>query len=87
MMATRAKVGYDNVKVRAVKFKSSAKEKRKQRKRENLGYASKDVQEDIPAFFLPSRYKLLFKMIEDHKNTSRIARKPIPLELKKEIAR
>ena len=41
---------------------------------------------DIPPFFLPSRYKLLYQMISDSKNSTRIGRKPIPDELKKEFA-
>lgn len=51
-LATRSKLNYQNIKVRSNKFKSSAKEKRKQKKREKMGMATKDGEE-TPAFFLP----------------------------------
>ena len=41
---------------------------------------------EIPPFFLPARYKLLFQIIENSKNSTRIGRKPMPVELKKEFA-
>jgi hypothetical protein len=72
--------------VRAIKFKSGAKERRKQRKRDNMGLGFKDAGEEVPSFYLPSRYKLLYKVMQDHKNVGRIGRKPIPAELKKEVA-
>ena len=49
--------------------------------------AIKDSGEEVPPFFLPQRYKLLFKVMEDHKNSVRLGRKPMPLEVKKELAR
>ena len=44
--------------------------------------AIKDSGEEVPPFFLPQRYKLLFKVMEDHKNSVRLGRKPMPLEVK-----
>lgn len=46
----------------------------------------RDTGEDIPPFFLPARYKLLFKVYELQKNSARIGRKPIPEKVKKEFA-
>lgn len=43
---------------------------------------SKDSGEEIPPFFMPQRYKLLYKVMEDHKNCTRLGRKPMPLEVK-----
>ena len=83
----RARVTYDNIKVRAIKFKSGAKERRKQRKRENMGMGFKDAGEEIPSFFMPQRYKLLYKVMEEGKNISRIGRKPIPKEVREELAK
>ena len=82
MLATRAKIGYDNIKIRGRRYKSSAKEKRKQRKRQSMGFGAEQDDGEVPAFFLPSRYKLLAKVINDHKNTNRITRKPLPEDIK-----
>ena len=62
-----------------------AKEKRKEAIRQKMGGLKTD-KEEPPPFFLPARYKLLFKMVEDQKNQTRIGRKPIPDERKKEFA-
>ena len=35
---------------------------------------------------MPQRYKLLFKIMEDHKNCSRLGRKPMPIEIKQKLA-
>mmetsp|Transcript_15395 Transcript_15395/g.20864 ORF Transcript_15395/g.20864 Transcript_15395/m.20864 type:complete len:153 (+) Transcript_15395:267-725(+) len=46
----------------------------------------KDSGEEIPPFFMPQRYKLLYKVMEDHKNSSRLGRKPMPMEAKQRLA-
>ena len=46
----------------------------------------KDSGEEIPPFFLPQRYKLLYKIYEDTKNASRLGRKPMPLDVKQKLA-
>ena len=50
------------------------------------GGADKDPGEEVPPFFLPARYKLLGKVIEEARNSGRIGRKPIPENVKKEFA-
>ena len=47
----------------------------------------KESGEEIPPFFMPQRYKLLYKIMEEHKNCVRPGRKPMPLEVKQELAR
>ena len=47
----------------------------------------KDSGEEIPPFFMPQRYKLLYKVMEDHKNSHRLGRKPMPLEVKQRLAK
>ena len=42
--------------------------------------------EEVPPFMIPARYKLIFKYLQEHKNAHRLARKPVPLEKKKEFA-
>ena len=46
----------------------------------------KDSNEEIPPFFMPQRYKLLYKVMEDHKNSARPGRKQMPLEVKQKLA-
>ena len=41
---------------------------------------------EIPPFFMPQRYKLLFNVMQDHKNAHRYGRKPMPIELKRQLA-
>ena len=86
--ATRGKVVYQNYKVKQRSYKSMAKEKRKQARRARMaGLGSiKDSGEEIPPFFMPQRYKLLFKVMEDHRNSHRLGRKPMPLEVKQKLA-
>ena len=87
-MASRAKVGYENVRTRNLRYKSAAKERRKEQKRQRMaGVGSiKDSGEEIPPFFLPQRYKLLYKIFEDTKNAHRLGRKPMPLDVKQKLA-
>ena len=48
----------------------------------------RDIGEDMPPFYnQPSRYKLWVKIIQEHKNTPRYARKPMPKEVREEYAR
>ena len=35
---------------------------------------------------MPQRYKLMYAVMMDHKNSGRLARKPMPLELKQKLA-
>lgn len=46
----------------------------------------KDRGEEMPGFFTNARYKLMYKVMQDHKNCKRLGRKPLPAELKKKIA-
>ena len=61
-----------------------AKEKRKQTRRDKMEGPGniKESGEEIPPFFMPQRYKLLYKVMGDHKNSMRPARKPMPLEVR-----
>ena len=81
----RARDVFPNLRRIRKKYKSSAKEKRKAEIREKR-LNTKPDEGDIPPFFLPARYKLLFKVIEDSKNSTRIGRKPMPDDLKKKFA-
>ena len=38
----------------------------------------RDYGEEAPPFYIPARYKLFFKYIQDNKNAHRLARKPMP---------
>ena len=46
----------------------------------------KDSGEEIPPFFMPQRYKLLYKVMEAHKNSVRLGRKPMPQDVKQNLA-
>ena len=57
------------------------------KKREKMeGGDDTNLNEEIPPFFMPQRYKLIFKLMEDAKNASRLGRKPMPLEVKQQLA-
>ena len=79
---------YENQRYRSRNYKNLAKIARKAAKRAQMGSAKdpRATGEELPPFFMPQRYKLLFKTIEAQKNSSRIGRKPMPQELKKEFA-
>ena len=47
----------------------------------------KDAGLDVPPFFLPERYKLIFAIMQDHKNCSRLGRKPMPIEVKEKLGK
>ena len=70
--ATRARDVFPNLRVIRKKYKSAAKEKRKAEIRAKMQNIKPD-EGDIPPFFLPARYKLLFKVIENSKNSTRIS--------------
>ena len=66
--------------IRAKKYRGAARERRKQAKRDKMASLSalKDASAEIPPFFMPQRYKLLFQVMQDHKNAKRLGRKPMP---------
>ena len=74
---TRGRVVYDNLRTRNKSYRSAAKEKRKQFRRDRMAGPGnvKDSNEEVPPFFMPQRYKLLYKIMEDHKNCGRPGRK------------
>lgn len=63
--ATRRGNTYENLRVRSLKYKSMAKEKRKAARRMAIGgvKSPKDTNEELPPFFLQPRYKLLYKVL------------------------
>eukprot|EP00352_Strombidinopsis_acuminata_P002881 CAMPEP_0176382538 /NCGR_PEP_ID=MMETSP0126-20121128/32766_1 /TAXON_ID=141414 ORGANISM="Strombidinopsis acuminatum, Strain SPMC142" /NCGR_SAMPLE_ID=MMETSP0126 /ASSEMBLY_ACC=CAM_ASM_000229 /LENGTH=86 /DNA_ID=CAMNT_0017747031 /DNA_START=31 /DNA_END=291 /DNA_ORIENTATION=- len=67
-LGTRRLSFYDNIKTHKLKYKAKARDKRKDTRRAKLegsGWSPKDTGEETPAFFMPQRYKLLYKMIQD----------------------
>ena len=88
LLATRDTVSFTQKPIRNRKFRSAAKEKRKQMKRDRMAATNiKDSGEEVPPFFMPQRYKLLYRIMEDHKNSGRLGRKPIPLEVKQKLGK
>lgn len=79
-MAARSAFQYPNTRVRNLKFKSAARERRRDYRKGSLGGmpTPKESGEEIPPFFLPIRNKLFFQLITDMQNSKRFARKPIP---------
>ena len=65
--ASRRGNTYENLRVRSLKYKSMAKEKRKAVRRMAIGgvKSPKDTGEELPPFFLQPRYKLLYKVLQD----------------------
>ena len=57
------KFTYENIKVRKIKYKSSARERRKAliRLRQGGMITPRDTGEEQPPFFMPARYRLLVK--------------------------
>ena len=49
--------------------------------------ALKDANMERPPFYIPQRFKLLFQLMQDHKNCHRLGRKPMPNEVKAEMGR
>ena len=88
-MGSRKLSFYENMRSHKLKYKSMAKEKRKQARRDRASsgvVSPKDIGEELPPFFMPQRYKLLFKMVQDQHNSNFPARKPMPPALKREFA-
>lgn len=85
----RAKIGYDHETFRKKKYRGAARERRKQAKRDKMAAVSglKDAGLDVPPFFLPQRYKLLFQVMQDHKNCNRLGRKPMPQDVKESFGK
>lgn len=87
MLATRREDPYPNVRTRHRKYKSMARERRKEAIRQKMAGASdRGGAEEPPPFWIPARYKLLGRVMEDNLNSTRIGRKPIPENVKKEFA-
>merc|ERR1711865_810192 len=74
---------YPNLRVHKLKYKSMAREKRKQTRRLAMGgiKTPKEMGEEQPPFYLPPRYKLMFKVLTANKNCTRIGRKPMSDDL------
>ena len=87
-MGSRKLSFYENIRSHKLKYKSMAKERKKQTRRDKQAKATtpKDTGEEMPPFYLPQRYKLYFKMIQDTQNANFPARKPMPPALKKEFS-
>jgi hypothetical protein len=84
------KFTYQNVKMRRLKYKSTARDRRKAKQRA-LGTTGiitpRDTGEEQPPFFMPARYKLLVKCYQEARNSNRFSRKPIPDPVKLEFAK
>ena len=80
---------YENVKVRKVKYRSAAKERRKAAIRLKQGglQTPRDIGEEQPPFYMPARYRLLVKCLQEYRNSNRFSRKPMPDEVRLELAR
>ena len=86
--ATR-RFGYQNVKVRKLRYKSTAREKRKAIQRSRAGgmLTPRDTGEEQPPFFMPARYRLLVKCYQEFRNSNRFSRKPMPDAVRLELAK
>lgn len=86
--ASRRGNTYENLKVHNIRYKGMAKQRRKERQRLSMGgtKSPKDTGEELPPFFLPPRYKLMYKVLQDHKTCARIGRKPVPDDVKLKFA-
>ena len=82
------KEAFENLRVRRLKYKSSAKERRKALKRSKVGglVTPRDTGEEQPPFFSQVRYKLLFKCLQEQHNANRFTRKPMPEQLRLDFA-
>ena len=80
---------YDNIKIRKLRYKSTAREKRKAIIRARAGgmLTPRDTGEEQPPFFMPARYKLLVKCYQEFRNSNRFSRKPMPEAVRVEFAR
>jgi len=80
---------YPNLRIHKLKYKSMAREKRKATRRAAMGGVKtpKEMGEEQPPFFLPPRYKLMFKVLTQNKNCTRIGRKPMPDDVKADFVK
>ena len=78
---------FETPRIRNRKYKMAAKERRRivRARKADEGKSPKDKGEELPPFFIPPRYKLLFKYMQNVKNASRLHRKPIPSKRKREF--
>ena len=79
---------YDPPPTRNKKHKTAAKERRRivRQKKADAAKSPAERGEEIPPFFIPARYKLLTKFYEQHKNSRRLQRKPIPKDVQDDFA-
>ncbi len=47
----------------------------------------KDIGEELPPFYMPARYKLMIKCLNEFRNSNRISRKPMPDAVREEFVR
>lgn len=83
--AARRGNNFENIKVHRLKYRGMAKAKRKEARRIRMQgmLTPKDTGEEMPPFFLGPRVKLMYKVLQDHKNCARIGRKPMPADVRK----
>jgi hypothetical protein len=88
MLASRRGNNWLSQKVHNKWYKGGAKNRYKERQRLSK-VATRNPretgEENLP-FYQPQRYKLFYKVLTDHKNNTRIGRKPIPDDLKLKFA-
>ena len=86
--ATR-RFAYENPTLRNHKNKMAAKDRRRiaRAAKANENKTPADLGEELPPFMIPARYKLLFKFLQQHKNSTRLHRKPIPFDAKQAFAK
>ena len=80
---------YDNIKVRKLRYRSVARERRKAAARAKQAgvMTPRDIGEEQPPFFMPMRYRLLVKCLQESRNSNRFSRKPMPDAVRLEYAR
>ena len=66
----------------------AAKERRRivRANKANENKSPVDMGEELPPFMIPPRYKLMFKMMQNDRNNTRLHRKEIPLADKEKFA-
>ena len=47
----------------------------------------RDINEDQPPFYMPARYKLYIKCLQEFRNSNRFSRKPMPDAVREEFVR
>ena len=79
---------FENPRLRKFKNKAAAKERRRivRASKGDVNKTPLDTGEELPPFLIPPRYKLMFRMMQDARNTGRLQRKEIPVEKRKEFA-